>query len=105
MAPTGRHNPKRVNRSHGVGRRAAPVTGETVWCPRNGLQPLWPYLAGIHHTPPKRAVDPTDMIHVEYAEWRLSFGFGRAYWQHVDSALWLVVIGAVLLAAPFVIDF
>ena len=27
------------------------------------------------------------------------------YPYFVDSALWLVVIGAVLLAAPFVIDF
>ena len=27
------------------------------------------------------------------------------YPYFVDSALWLVVIGAILLAAPFVIDF
>jgi hypothetical protein len=27
------------------------------------------------------------------------------YPYFVDSALWLVVIGAVLLAAPFVVDF
>ena len=27
------------------------------------------------------------------------------YPYFVDSALWLIVIGAVLLAAPFVIDF